>query len=498
MQYFYFLLLLLLKQMFLAELTTSTAKDRDVQINPEKYPRITDEMKLHNYLFREGNLTAFPVANGQVKVKIGLTLNQVVDVEEINEVVVLNVWIRQEWYNPRVVWNPDHFHQIKKINVRHYRVWTPDIYSYANVEDDKSYNGFLDTMKTFVIVESTGKHVWLASLMLRIGCTINVKDFPFDTQNCSFKFGSFTYDMHKLDLRPENYTADLGKYSENVEWELLSMRCAREETLYYRWPHPYSDVTYFLVIKRKPLFLLMNLIFPNILLSFLTVVVYLVPVTAGERSSFVVSLLLAMALFLTSAFSLMPDSSEVIPFFSYFLGMTLLTMFLLTICLCYTLTIHYANASVIPLPWWMRKFVLEKLTPYLGLEVKRKRPNWKQRLIALEKQHNLSNYQPNVTLESEHPGRLWNMFTEKEKMAREEEKLSSPGSLNKMMSQAVIEEISEKLSMFIDKIAERDQEDWNQAEWHTVARTLDTLSFYVFLVAFALILFSCIIRLCMI
>ncbi len=51
-------------------------------------------------------------------------------------------------------------------------------------------------------------------------------------------------------------------------------------------------------------------------------------VLLGERSSFVVSLVLAMALFLTSSIDLMPDSSEVIPLFSYFLGLVLLAMFL--------------------------------------------------------------------------------------------------------------------------------------------------------------------------
>ena len=92
----------------------------------------------------------------------------------------------------------------------------------------------------------------------------------------------------------------------------------------------------------------------------------------GERVFFVVSLLLAMALFLTSAFNLMPDNSNAIPFSSYFLGVTLIAMFLLTISLCYTLSIHYADANVIELPQWMRHYVLGQLTLYLGLEVKQK------------------------------------------------------------------------------------------------------------------------------
>ena len=60
--------------------------------------------------------------------------------------------------------------------------------------------------------------------------------------------------------------------------------------------------------------------------------VYIVSII-GERASFVTSLLLAMALFLTSAFNILPDSSKEIPFFPYIFGILLLIMVLLTICL---------------------------------------------------------------------------------------------------------------------------------------------------------------------
>ena len=53
----------------------------------------------------------------------------------------------------------------------------------------------------------------------------------------------------------------------------------------------------------------------------------------GERASYVTSLLLAMALFLTSAFNILPDSSKEIPFFPYIFEILLLIMVLLTICL---------------------------------------------------------------------------------------------------------------------------------------------------------------------
>ena len=50
-------------------------------------------------------------------------------------------------------------------------------------------------------------------MILRIGCNIKVEEFPFDTQTCDVRFGSFTYSHDQVDLIPENNTTDLTKYS---------------------------------------------------------------------------------------------------------------------------------------------------------------------------------------------------------------------------------------------------------------------------------------------
>ena len=90
------------------------------------------------------------------------------------------------------------------------------IYSLFSKDDDKSYNGFLDTGKTFINVHSNGKHEWRIPIYLRIGCAIDVRDFPFDTQECDFRFGSFTYSILTLDLNPENDTANLSSYTGDI------------------------------------------------------------------------------------------------------------------------------------------------------------------------------------------------------------------------------------------------------------------------------------------
>ena len=84
------------------------------------------------------------------------------------------------------------------------------IFSFS-ADEDKSFGGNLDRLNTRVILNFDGTTVWLAPVILKSKCEINVKHFPFDEQKCKMKFGSWTYDEQRLNLVPENYTADLSK-----------------------------------------------------------------------------------------------------------------------------------------------------------------------------------------------------------------------------------------------------------------------------------------------
>ena len=68
------------------------------------------------------------------------------------------------------------------------------------MESGLTYNGLLDTMKTLITIDNTGKHKWLSPITFTLSCTMNVRDFPFDKQICPLRFGSYTYDISKLIL----------------------------------------------------------------------------------------------------------------------------------------------------------------------------------------------------------------------------------------------------------------------------------------------------------
>ena len=84
-------------------------------------------------------------------------------------------------------------------------------------------------------------------------------------------------------LLSENPSADLSEYSPSVEWELLGVPGEFHSVKYKCCENPYHDVTYNVRIKRRALYYAMYLIIPCVVISILTLLVFLLPPDCNER-----------------------------------------------------------------------------------------------------------------------------------------------------------------------------------------------------------------------
>lgn len=130
--------------------------------------------------------------------------------------------------------------------------------------------------------------------MLKSKCKINVEYFPFDSQTCLMKFGSWTYDGYRLDVRKESDRVDLLMYIQSAEWNLESAPVKRNVLRYFCCPEPYPDITFYLNIQRRSLFYLTNLILPLIVISVLITFVFTLPPESGNLEEFMKSCVYAV------------------------------------------------------------------------------------------------------------------------------------------------------------------------------------------------------------
>ena len=63
-----------------------------------------------------------------------------------------------------------------------------DFYYYSSAEE-----GFDGTFQTKVVVYSSGNCLYIPPGIFKSTCKIDITWFPFDTQKCKMKFGSWTY-----------------------------------------------------------------------------------------------------------------------------------------------------------------------------------------------------------------------------------------------------------------------------------------------------------------
>ncbi|XP_012379014.2 neuronal acetylcholine receptor subunit alpha-2 [Dasypus novemcinctus] len=309
------------------------------------------EDRLFKHLFGGYNRWARPVPNTSdvVIVRFGLSIAQLIDVDEKNQMMTTNVWLKQEWSDYKLRWNPGDFGNVTSLRVPSEMIWVPDIVLYNNADGE-----FAVTHMTKAHLFYTGTVHWVPPAIYKSSCSIDVTFFPFDQQNCKMKFGSWTYDKAKIDLQQMEQTVDLKDYWESGEWAIINATGTYNSKKYDCCAEIYPDVTYYFVIRRLPLFYTINLIIPCLLISCLTVLVFYLPSDCGEKITLCISVLLSLTVFLLLITEIIPSTSLVIPLIGEYLLFTMIFVTLSIVITVFVLNVHHRSPGTHNMPHWVR------------------------------------------------------------------------------------------------------------------------------------------------
>uniref|UniRef100_A0A7E4ZR34 Neur_chan_LBD domain-containing protein n=1 Tax=Panagrellus redivivus TaxID=6233 RepID=A0A7E4ZR34_PANRE len=284
-----------------------------------------EESQLYIDLLTNYNVYVRPVAHAteNVSVTIGLFLQQIVNVDEKNQKVEVNAWIKATWYDPKLSWDPKKYAGIQDVRFKPNQIWTPDILLYNSVADE-----FDSLYAANVLVYYDGLCTWIPPGIFKFSTQIHITWFPFDEQICALKFGSWSYDGSKLDLvlAEEENGFDLSTYIRNGEWELTDKHAERHIMYYKCCPEPYFDIVFSFKIQRKTLYYGFNLIVPCIAITLLTIIGFTYPAEAGEKISIQINVLLSICIFQNYVSEMSPATSEAIPFLGTYFLFTILTV----------------------------------------------------------------------------------------------------------------------------------------------------------------------------
>lgn len=110
-----------------------------------------------------------------------------------------------------------------------------------------------------------------------------------------------------------SFAGDLTSFVANNEWEVVSLRSERNLQYYNCCPEPYPDVTFHLLMKRKPKFYVLTIIFPCAVVLALAALGFILPADSGEKVSLEVTVLLSLSVFLLLVSDKLPASAETFP-----------------------------------------------------------------------------------------------------------------------------------------------------------------------------------------
>uniref|UniRef100_A0A914X9N7 Uncharacterized protein n=1 Tax=Plectus sambesii TaxID=2011161 RepID=A0A914X9N7_9BILA len=328
------------------------------------------ENLLYQSLLKDYDPRVRPVKNASipVRVSLGVVLQQIVDIDEKNQVMEINSWLTFTWHDFHLRWDPKEHNGIADLRFPIGQIWRPDVLLYNSVDSN-----FDSTYPSHQIAYSDGTVSWIPPGILKASCKIDITWFPFDEQRCPLKFGSWSNHGYALDLQAENYERgiDTSEFIENGEWILLNSEASvvRTVRIYDCCPEPYPTLTFYVIIRRRTMYYILNMIVPCLLISGMTMFAFCLPPDTGEKITFEMTILLTIFFFMSAVADSTPKTSESTPLIGTFFSCVLVSV---SVSVCFTvvvLNLHHRHQEGCPLPPLVRYCLLYMLPRLMHMKI---------------------------------------------------------------------------------------------------------------------------------
>ncbi|CAA98507.1 Acetylcholine receptor subunit alpha-type deg-3 [Caenorhabditis elegans] len=259
-----------------------------------------------------------------LKVHISISLYQIIEVDEPSQNIKLNVWMIQKWRDEYLDWNPNEYGMINSTIIPFHHLWIPDTYLYNSVKMSR------DETERYMNIQATSNYwkgekgaelSFLYPAIYTITCRLNIRFFPYDRQNCTLTISSWTNSKSALDYYADTEVS-MQSFIPNEEWQVKSFKIHRHEYKYACCAEPWVILQASLVIQRKPLYYLVNLIIPTSIITLVAITGFFTPASTDddrtEKINLGITTLLAMSILMLMVSDQMPTTSEFVPLIAWF------------------------------------------------------------------------------------------------------------------------------------------------------------------------------------
>lgn len=280
-----------------------------------------------------------------LSLSVSFDLVSLQDFDEVEEKFTVTGILYVQWTDDFLRWNPDDFGGIQTLSLHVADVWTPTIL-HVNAADN------IDRLAEDwqpVRVNSSGYIQYFFGNVFTSSCTVNVAYYPVDIQRCELQFFTIGYDENEVAIVPATDEILTGLYIGNGVWDIKNTSVSVQ--------YGGASVSFAMSLGRRPQFVMVNVMFPVVLLFFLNLLIFAIPAESGGRIPFCVTVLLSIAVLLTLVGDNIPKTSSPMALYSYYL----LSVLVISMCITIVTIVSerfYHKPEDIPVHARWQRFVL--------------------------------------------------------------------------------------------------------------------------------------------
>ncbi|XP_037051508.1 acetylcholine receptor subunit beta-like 1 isoform X2 [Bradysia coprophila] len=217
----------------------------------ELYSKI---LKSHNYLV--------PPSSSNISVSVNVELINLLQLDTKNQEMTFTGIINLKWSDSTLSWNRKEFPQVNRVSVPSDKIWTPN----TLIWNSRSKN--MQSSGDDLFIAADGQVHWPIFGEFKTACTIDVTYYPFDQQTCIVKIGSID---RSIIFDYEKNSIDMDQFYMSVFWDIVAAPAYLNVYTSDNVDDPLeTDVTYYLVIKRKTHWL--SEVCPLLVFAFMTII----------------------------------------------------------------------------------------------------------------------------------------------------------------------------------------------------------------------------------
>ncbi|XP_060588119.1 acetylcholine receptor subunit alpha-like [Ruditapes philippinarum] len=195
------------------------------------------------------------------------------------------MYIQISWIDEFLMWNPFDYGGITKLPVPYEKLWIPPLSQSNGAMKEKSGQiinpGFAPVFvlpNGYVLLVTTGYYV--------TNCEINTSLYPFDSHKCTFYFFSALNDATEMELNSLTSDFALGLLQQNDAWRHTKTDFKKDTFSAENIAYNIARLQFTITLKRRPIFEIINVFLPILLLTVLNLAAYFVPVNSGENVAY--------------------------------------------------------------------------------------------------------------------------------------------------------------------------------------------------------------------